>query len=248
MNLDQYDALLFDMDGTLAVSKGPVTPSMAELLNQLLAKKTVAVISGGKFEQFTLQLISYLDPSVLTQLYILPTTGTALWKYDGATWQEVYNESLTEDERAHIISSLKQSLTEAKYNEPIVFGEIIEDRGSQITFSGLGSAASKEVKVSWDPDMQKRKKIISFLVPRLPNYSLTIGGMTSIDITKKGQDKAYGTKRFSEAASIPLSKILFVGDKLEPDGNDYPVRALGVEAVAVGSPEETETLIKEWLQ
>ncbi len=235
------------MDGTLALSKSAITPEMAHRLNALLMKKKVAVISGGRFSQFETQLISHLDPAGYQNLFILPTTGTALRIYEDGVWKECYNESLSEEERAYIISSLQSVLEATQYHEDAVYGEVIEDRGSQITFSGLGNSAPAEVKALWDPMMEKRKKIIAVLAPLLPNCALTIGGMTSIDITKKGEDKAYGVKRLSEEIHIPIAKMLFVGDKLEPGGNDYPVVALGITTIAVKDPEETQSLIQDWL-
>jgi hypothetical protein len=247
MNLDQYDCILFDMDGTLALSKSYITADMAATLNGLLQKKQVGVISGGRFAQFESQLIAHLDPQGFPNLFILPTTGTAFRRYEDGVWKEIYNESLSDSERAHIIDCLHKALKESGYHEETVYGDIIEDRGSQITFSGLGGSASPEVKASWDPDMEKRKKIISILSPLLPEYSLTMGGMTSIDITKKGEDKAYGLTRFSEVQGVPLSKILFVGDKLQPGGNDYPVISTGVKTIEVKDPLETQSLIQTWL-
>ena len=247
MNCDHDDCIMFDMDGTLALSKSAITPAMATCLNGLLQKKKVAVISGGRFAQFETQLISHLDPQGFKNLFILPTTGTALRRYEDGSWKEMYNESLSDEERVHIIDCLHTALKESEYHEEVIYGDVIEDRGSQITFSGLGGSASPEVKSSWDPDMEKRKKIVDILAPLLPQYSLTMGGMTSIDITKKGEDKAYGAQRFSDVTGIPFERILFVGDKLQLGGNDYPIIKTGIKTVEVANPEETQSLIQGWL-
>lgn len=237
---------MFDMDGTLAESKGPITPEMAEALSLLLQNKKVSVISGGKFEQFEKQLISFIPQYLWKNLFVLPTTGTTLKKFENNEWMTIYDESISLEERNKVIQILKDTLEESDYHEKETFGEIIEDRGSQITFSGLGNDAPIKNKMLWDPYMEKRKHIISLLSPKLPDYTLTMGGMTSIDITKKGIDKAYGAKRFSEALNIPIERILFVGDKLDIGGNDYPVKSTGINTIAVKSPEETEFLIKGW--
>ena len=75
-----------------------------------------------------------------------------------------------------------------------VWGEVIEDRGSQITFSALGQQAPLEQKDKWDPDFTKRKKIKAILDTLIPEFSVRMGGATSIDITKPGIDKAYGIR------------------------------------------------------
>jgi len=242
-----YDCIVFDMDGTLAESKGPVTLTMAAVLNRLLALKKVAIISGGRFEQFKSQLIDHLDPAYFAHLTIMPTTGAQMYQYRNDSWEQIYDESLSPEERSRIISALSTMVITAGYQEPETYGEVIEDRGSQITFSGLGTTAPAGVKATWDPDMTKRTRIIELLKPALSDFCITIGGMTSIDITKAGTDKAYGVKKLSETLQIPLQNILFIGDKLEPGGNDFPVKSIGIATIAVADPAETETLITSWL-
>lgn len=71
------------------------------------------------------------------------------------------------------------------------------------------------------------------------------GGSTSIDITRAGIDKAYGMKALTEHTGIPLSDMLFYGDRLDEGGNDYPVKALGVRSIAVSGWEDTATELDE---
>lgn len=240
------DCIVFDMDGTLAVSKGVISPTMAGLLDRLLEKKIVAVISGGMWEQFEKQLIPYLSKEKLDHLIILPTSGTAFYTYTNGVWHEVYRETIALHERARIIQTLNTVLARVGYHEEEVLGPIIEDRESQITFSGLGSGASFEKKQYWDPDQKKRALIASMLRERLPEYTVTIGGTTSIDITPKGVDKAYGINALIRTKGIPLDRIVFIGDKLSPGGNDFPVVKTGVRTIAVADEHETEALLASW--
>ena len=39
--------------------------------------------------------------------------------------------------------------------------------------------------------------------------------------------------------------MLFVGDRLDPDGNDYPVLAMGVECEAVEGWEDTAAFLEQ---
>ena len=52
--------VIFDLDGTLAESKQPITSEMAHLLARLLEHKKVAVISGGALPQFLSQIVAQL--------------------------------------------------------------------------------------------------------------------------------------------------------------------------------------------
>ena len=50
--------IAFDLDNTLADSKSPISQQMVVLLDELLTKFQVCVISGGKFAQFEEQLLN----------------------------------------------------------------------------------------------------------------------------------------------------------------------------------------------
>ena len=133
--------IVFDLDGTLAESKSAVDPEMSGLLHDLLAIVKVAVISGGGWPQFVKQVLSKLPHDErLRELSLLPACGTQFYQYSG-DWKRVYEEDFTPEERAKIFSSLKESLGKAGYRVTKVWGEVIEDRGSQITFSALGQLA-----------------------------------------------------------------------------------------------------------
>lgn len=76
----------------------------------------------------------------------------------------------------------------------------------------------------------------------LPDLEVRSGGSTSVDITQEGVDKAYGMAELERATGYPKERVLFIGGRLDPDGNDYPVKAAGwptlpvedwVEAVGV---------------
>jgi len=57
---------------------------------------------------------------------------------------------------ANLKSGTKERYVSIEKNYKIC-GELIEDRGSQITYSGLGQFAPLAEKVKWDPDFSKRK-------------------------------------------------------------------------------------------
>ena len=124
------------------------------------------------------------------------------------------------------------------------WGEVIEDRGSQITFSALGQNAPLEKKKTWDPDFVKRKKIKAILDRLIPEFSIRMGGTTSLDVTKPGIDKAYGINKLKDILGIELSEMIFIGDALFPGGNDYPVKQAGVVSISVRDPQEAKRIIE----
>jgi HAD superfamily hydrolase (TIGR01484 family) len=232
--------IVYDLDGTLAESKSPLDAEMAGLLHDLLGIVKVAVISGGAWRQFEGQLLSNLSHDErLANLSLLPTCGTQFFRY-GADWKKVYSEDLAADEKAKIESSLETAVSQAGFKPQRLWGEQIEDRGSQITFSALGQQAPLAEKDKWDPDYAKRKKITAILDTLLPEFSVRMGGATSIDVTKPGIDKAYGIRKLRDILGIPLKAMIFIGDALFVGGNDYPAEEAGVVSIPVKSPEETK--------
>ncbi len=140
--------IVFDLDGTLAPSKSSLDPEMASLLHDLLSVARVAVISGGAWLQFEKQVLSHLPQDErLTRLSILPTCGTQFFQYVGE-WKRLYAEDFTADEKEKIVSSLNKAVETAGFAVEKTWGETIEDRGSQMTYSALGQQAPLEEKVS----------------------------------------------------------------------------------------------------
>jgi phosphomannomutase len=233
------ELVAFDLDGTLAESKQPLQEPMGEALANLLDVAHVAVISGGDWPQFEKQVASRLpERADRTKLWLMPTTGTKLYRFDGE-WRAVYAELFEEDEKQKILKAFDESLEATGFVPEKTWGERIEDRGSQITFSALGQEAPIDAKHSWDPNFAKRKVIQADLRKRLPGLSINMGGATSIDITREGVDKAYGLKKLNEASGIALDKMMFIGDAIFPGGNDYPAEQLGLDVVKVKNVDGT---------
>jgi phosphomannomutase len=236
--------IVFDLDGTLAESKSSLDPEMSTLLQNLLGIIKVAVISGGDWPQFEKQLLSNLPHDEhLMNLSLLPTCGTKFFQYTG-DWKKIYSEDFTADEKEKIISSLKKALAATDFKIEKVWGEIIEDRGSQITFSALGQQAPIEAKKEWDPDFVKRQKLKALLDNLIPEFSVRLGGTTSVDITKSGIDKAYGIRKLRDTLGIAIEEMIFIGDALFPGGNDYPAKEAGVVSIQVRDPNESKRVIE----
>ncbi len=236
--------IVFDLDGTLAESKSPVDAEMSALLHDLFGIASVAVISGGGWPQFETQLLSNLShDDRLVKLSLLPTCGTQFFRYAG-TWTRIYSEDLTVSEKEKIVRSLKTAVDQAGFQERKVWGVVIEDRGSQITFSALGQQAPLGEKKQWDADYTKRKKIKAILDVLIPEFSIRMGGATSIDVTKPGIDKAYGVRKLRDVLGISLNEMIFIGDALFPGGNDYPAEQAGVVSIPVRGPSETKVVTK----
>lgn len=204
----------------------------------------VAVISGGDWPQFKKQLLSeFAINNNFNNLFLLPTCGTKFYEYNNG-WSKLYSEDFSTTEKAKIVHSLDEAAATIDLKIVKKWGDVVEDRGSQITFSALGQDAPLEIKKQWDSSFTQRKKIKAILDNLIPEFTIRLGGTTSIDITKLGIDKAYGIIKLQDILGIALNEMVFIGDALFPGGNDYPVKELGVTSIKVSNPEETKKIIK----
>jgi hypothetical protein len=236
--------VVFDLDGTLAESKSPIDAEMARLLDQLLGLMKVAIISGGDWPQLEEQVLPHLGQDErLGNLSVLPTCGTRFYRYANH-WELLYAEDFTAAESTKISAALQRAIAETGSTPDRVWGEVVENRGSQMTFSGLGQLAPLEEKKKWDPDFAKRRKMTAVLETLIPEFSVHMGGATSIDVTQKGIDKGYGIRKLRDVLRIEIHEMIFVGDALFPGGNDRPAKEAGALSIQVRDPHETKRVIE----
>lgn len=245
--------IAFDLDGTLAPSKSHFDPRMVALFDRLLAKYQVCVISGAKYELFQRQFLTQIttESESLERLHLLPTTGTRYYSFEKDKWVLKYAEDFSDKDRQRIIRALEDGIDETGHRVEKTYGPTIEDRGSQITLSPLGQEVvaelgdkGLEIKESWDPDMKIRLEIAKVVEQKIPDFNVKVAGLTSIDVTIPGVDKAYGMKKLMNATGIKKEEILFMGDKIMPGGNDYPVEEMGIDCISVRSWEDTAYAIE----
>jgi len=235
--------LAFDLDDTLAITKSPISDHMSETLSKVLEEFDVCVISGGNFEQFKTQVVDRLhtEPHKLNRLHLMPTCGTQYYRYDelNEDWKLQYAENLNDEEKKRVFEVLEASARELGLWPENPTGEVIEDRGTQVTFSALGQKARSEDKYAWDSDGSKKLAIRDLAAQGLPDLEVRAGGTTSIDVTRIGIDKAYGMQKLIDELDISKDDILFFGDNLQEGGNDYPVKDMGIDCLDVSKWQDT---------
>ena len=235
----------FDLDGTLAPSKSPMPAPMATALRALLDEVPVCIISGGQMAQFRNQALASLEATEEenANLHLMPTCGTRYYTRGDGDWALNYANDLSEDQCQRALNAVEQEARRLGYWESAPWGEILENRGSQITFSALGQEAPLAAKEAWDPTGEKKNQLREAVARLLPDLEVRSGGSTSVDITLKGVDKAYGMRALAQQTGISEDDMLFIGDRLDPDGNDYPVKAMGIRCHAVSGWEETAAYV-----
>ncbi|MFZ1075443.1 MAG: HAD-IIB family hydrolase [Minisyncoccia bacterium] len=242
--------IFFDLDGTLAESKQPLDDEMSALLAKLLTRTDAAVISGGLLSQFLKQVVGRLPIEAdFGRLHLLPTSGAALYEWHNDEWKKIYEERLSDKDAFHIQDVMQSAAEETgiiDFAQPS-WGERIENRGSQVTLSALGQLAPIAEKKKWDPDHAKRRILLEKMAALLPDFLVSIGGSTSIDITKRGIDKAYGVHKLCDRLGVKEQDALYVGDELQSGGNDEAVYKTDIQTKPVKNPQDTKRIIEKLL-
>ena len=82
----------------------------------------------------------------------------------------------------------------------------------------------------------------------MPTVDISIGGATTLDVTKKGINKTYAMKWIQENLNIAIDEMVYVGDALFPGGNDAVVIPTGIPTIQTSGPMETLSIIESIIQ
>ena len=239
--MDAVKVLAFDLDGTLAESKQAIPVKIANELNRLLDNYTIAIVTGGNLEQVQKQVISKLSNPV--GLEIFSCSGATYHIYGMNGLVPIYEHTIKDADRWEIESQIETIASKLGHWQEVTHGNAFEFRGSQLTWSAMGQLAAVEVKSGFDPDGSKRKQIIDEL--NLVGFDVRIGGLTSIDVSIKGYDKAYAMEVLGKSG-YKLDEIIYFGDQFGPGGNDLPVRKAGVLCYTVKNWGDTLKWLRDF--
>ena len=240
-------AVFFDLDDTLAESFHAPSPQALAGVAKLLEHMPVSIISGATFLRMQKQFLSAFESHMhADRLFIFATSAAQAYHFNSGAWEQLYDLALDEAARVRIKDAIGEAVDSLEVLHGIPhYGEQTADKGSQIAYTHVGVDAPKAVKDSWDPDGSKRRLLWQTLKQSLPEFEVLMGGVTTIDITRKDVNKSHGVKWLSEHLGISASDMLYVGDALYPGGNDAVVIPTGIQTISVSGPAETEIIIEE---
>lgn len=247
--MDYPRAVFFDLDDTLAESFHVPSPQALAGVGKLLEYVPVSIISGATFLRMHTQFLSTLESHAhADRLYVFPTSAAQAYRFSSGAWEQLYDLALDEEARTRIKKAIAEEVHSLEVLHGIAhYGEQTVDKGSQIAYTHVGVDAPKAVKDSWDPDGSKRALLWKALKRALPEFEVLMGGVTTIDITRKDVNKSHGVLWLSKKLAIPVQEMLYVGDALYPGGNDAVVIPTGIQTREVSGPAETEKIIDELL-
>ena len=245
-NIHQKKIIVADVDETICESCTEISREMAQQIDCMVkAGYQFAFISGTPIPE----LKRMISGRLTEQHHLLGNNGTNYVACSGGVFNQIYNYPFNSEEKREIIAAFEKLITAEHLISLTSKEDQLQDRGSQITLSILGRTAPKQLKAQYDPEGQIRVKFIAFLQKHLSpeKYNIKIGGTTSIDITRTGQDKAFGLKNFLDYHHYSSSQVIFFGDKIYPCGNDYEISKI-VDSLAVKNPADTLDKLKTILR
>ena len=227
---------VFDVDGTLTDSRLPIDSDFKVFFLSFISSNTVWLVTGSDKDK-TIEQVGSDIWSGVSRVY--QSCGNEL--YIGGDLQYMNTLELPPAYYSDLEFLLSSSAA------PVKAGNHIEERVGLVNFSTVGRSCTQDQRdayYKWDSINQERKSMCEYLNGRYPDYEAVKGGQISIDIYKRGKNKAQILDH------IHGEPFVFFGDHLEPGGNDYPVKALseqrGLEGTfhQVSGWRETMKLLK----
>src|SRR3989338_100125 len=233
----------FDLDDTLTPSRTRMLPEHEGHFGALCERAEVIVVSGAEENQMRAQI-----PDTFNGMYYLLTENGNHAVHKKGT--ELWSEGFSPEQKAIVgrfIDTIHDELALPVSDE----NDLVEDRGSQISYSLIGHHEALEKKRAFDADGSKRKAILAAhpeLVQNLEDagVEVTVGGTTCFDIYLKGRNKGFNVKRLIDHLGWQHEHAIYIGDALEPGRNDESV--IGVIATKkVRDHPDTFSFIKSLL-
>ena len=201
---------IFDVDGTLTPSRGTIDEDFAVFFSNFCAENEVYLVTGSDRDK-TIEQLGEEIYSLCKRVY--NCSGSDVW--EGETHIRTNSWTLPDLARTFLISCEYESQFSLRT------GNHIEERPGMVNFSVVGRNANLEERaryVAYDTFENERNTIAKAFNTMFPDLQATVGGETGIDISPKGADKSQILVDFKKT-----DRILFFGDAMDKDGNDYPL-------------------------
>jgi hydroxymethylpyrimidine pyrophosphatase-like HAD family hydrolase len=202
--------ILLDIDGVICEPQTPVSDTMQGALHRLSRHYQVYFVTGNNY----VKTVDILNGPIAHFMGVFCNNGDDLRTMRGKLmWKD--------DVTPPLPPQIERTLHYMLKDYPDHYGNRIEWRSPRmLNFSRIGRYAPYTVRqehdASWRDDTIAALKVI------WPGVDVAKGGAVSIDIFSKGADK-------SRAAQYILDRgkeFIFLGDKMEEGGNDYPVKRI----------------------
>jgi len=259
--------ILFDMDGTLTEPRQQMGIEIEQHLRLLQQQGyEIGILTGSDMNYVKQQCSGLFDLSLTdtSKIHFLPCNGTKYILNRKTIYERNMRDYMGETlwrRLMIILTSMQHQIVMA--NDIPLTGHFFDYRGSMLNWCPIGRNADLEDREKWISKNKNEKirapmlkELTETLLRAINHYGdLSIadveivakyGGDTSIDLFPVGWDKTYvidNSDIFKD-----YEEIYFVGDRCQPNGNDYEIynhpKTIAFETT---SPEVTIQIIEKIL-
>ncbi len=223
---------IFDVDGTLTPSRQKIDYKFEIFFKEFCENNDVYLVTGSDRSKTMEQLGEEIYNSCKK---VYQCSGNQV--YEGKRMVREVSWIMTPAQ----VVWLEDELKESKF--PLRTGKHVEMRPGMVNFSTVGRGATlgeRLLYVEFDNKNQERVKIAKKIKEKFPDLEAVVGGETGIDIFPVGRDK-------SQIIGDFRGPTKFYGDRMDPEGNDYPlaqvVKHMGGVAIEVEDWKHTFKLL-----
>ena len=231
----------FDLDGTLTQHKTPLDDTNRAVLEQLAQHYHLLMVGAGN----AMRIFNQLGQLPID---IIGNYGMQYGIYNAETKSiDVIRDDCVPCDREKLTQ--KANAIREKYGFTQFVGDAMEFHASGcVTFPLLGTKATLEEKLAFDPDRKKRRAFYEEVVQTFDEFCVFVGGTSSFDMAPKPYNKYYALDRYCKENGIDHDQVVFIGDDYGLGGNDEPVYKSDFQYITIDNyldfPEKVKELLK----
>lgn len=208
--------IAMDLDGTLTQHKTPLSAEHRAVLTELSKKYKLLMVGAGQVVRIFNQLEKF-------PIDIIGNYGMQYGKYNSETGEiDIVKDIVADCDKQ--LAAQKINLLRNKYGFLEYAGESVEYHPSGcMTFPIIGTKATQEDKLSFDPDRTKRRRIYADVVDTFQDYCVFVGGSSSFDMAPKPYNKYYALDLYCKENGYSHDQVVYIGDDYGLGGNDESV-------------------------
>jgi len=213
-----------DLDGTITQHRSKPENENIQLLNALKNRYRLLIIGAGSCSRIFEQLNQF-------PIDIIGNYGMQLSEIHNNNIIITYNKTVHVD-IPNVTDRVSQLRDEFGYT--CFKGDTVEVHPSgMLTFPLIGTKASIENKLAFDPTKEKRRPMLDRVRQLFYEYTVFIGGSSSFDIVPKPYNKLYALESYVQQYGFDKTETVFIGDDYGPGGNDEHVYLSDYEFICV---------------
>lgn len=226
---------VFDVDGTLTPSRGKMDYEFKAFFNTFCLANDVYLVTGSDKEK----TIEQIGETYNLAKVVYNCSGNDVY----SAGVNVRSKEWTAPKE---LMDLMYGWLQAS-SFPLRTGNHIEERPGCVNFSIVGRNATlgeRKLYIKHDLQNKERESIAYQINLEFPYITAKVGGETGIDIYPTGWDKGQILEDFND-----FDRVIFFGDKMEQDGNDYPLGSKlkhPSKAITVTGWKDTWEKLKEY--